>query len=492
MTHKNIFRMISYIILHVLIISACTTENDYNWEKVDTTKHTIRMKLIGDIERFDKNITTTNPSTRANNTSWKNGDKIYLTFYKESDIIPRIPAVATYDSSSGWYITLAPYFGDIAPNTQGKCEAYYFTNTNATDRAIIPLNSYSEIYEDLNAEYSNMNGELIVKTTMTPKTGRIRFTGTAGDIVHITGMSIYTSFDHNTNEFSSTNAPTTLTVTKDGTTPYIYGYFPDQDKYIGIVGTNFAFTRQCTDKILAKGESGYMAIPSNSSHKNWMDGLCVKASNVKFKMMPVTGFYDSDTNTPNSFFLIAETETTEALYNSVTGELSTSLLPVDNISFFEIQSFIEKLNEETNLHFSLPTSLQWIYAAKGGDKSLGYTYAGSNTPDEVAWYYDNCISKQEVKKKFPNEIGLYDMSGNVGEFFANDDSGVGELDFIYDYNGNDYIIGFWGGGYSSKPSFIGTNSVALTYGQCKTFGYKKSEKKDDAFYGVGFRLVLTL
>ena len=91
-------------------------------------------------------------------------------------------------------------------------------------------------------------------------------------------------------------------------------------------------------------------------------------------------------------------------------------LPVTNISWDDCQTFVSKLSEMTGLHFRLPTEAEWEYAARGGQRSQGYTYAGSNEIDEVAWYPSNCKKPQAVGKKKPNELGIYDMSGNVYEF----------------------------------------------------------------------------
>ena len=142
-------------------------------------------------------------------------------------------------------------------------------------------------------------------------------------------------------------------------------------------------------------------------------------------------------------------------------------MPVDAVSYSKISSFIEKLNNETKLNFSLPSAEQWKYAAKGGNKSQNYTYAGSNTPGDVAWYAANCTSKQKVKTKAPNELGIYDMSGNVGEIR------LGEY-----YDNGYYYIDSYGGNYKSSSSSIGINSYV-------------ENRRDYTFSGVGFRLILT-
>ena len=91
--------------------------------------------------------------------------------------------------------------------------------------------------------------------------------------------------------------------------------------------------------------------------------------------------------------------------------------PVGNVSWYDCQSFISKLNAMTGKSFRLPTEAEWEFAARGGNLSLGYVYAGSNDIDAVAWYSINCGNTlHPVAQKQPNELGLYDMSGNVGEW----------------------------------------------------------------------------
>ncbi len=123
-----------------------------------------------------------------------------------------------------------------------------------------------------------------------------------------------------------------------------------------------------------------------------------------------------------SGFTIGETEVTQALWEAVMGSNHSRYSgdpqrPVDSVTWDECQEFITKLNEVTDLTFRLPTEAEWEFAARGGNKSNGFKYAGSNTIDDVAWYEDNSgTSSHAVATKAPNELGLYDMNGNVWEW----------------------------------------------------------------------------
>ena len=131
-------------------------------------------------------------------------------------------------------------------------------------------------------------------------------------------------------------------------------------------------------------------------------------------------------------FFIAQTEVTNQLWKAVMGSVPAELeqkgdeYPVALNSYNYLVKeggFLDKLNEMTRdqlpagKKFALPTEVEWHYAAMGGQQSKGYKYAGSNTIGDVAWYLDNCNSStQPVSQKEPNELGIYDMSGNVWEF----------------------------------------------------------------------------
>ena len=123
-----------------------------------------------------------------------------------------------------------------------------------------------------------------------------------------------------------------------------------------------------------------------------------------------------------SSFSIGETEVTQELWTAVMGSNPSYYAdnwqyPVEEVSWYDCQSFISKLNELTGRQFRLPTEAEWEYAARGGNMSQGYQYAGSNNYFNVMWCAYNIIhATEQVATKSPNELGIYDMSGNVWEW----------------------------------------------------------------------------
>ena len=185
-----------------------------------------------------------------------------------------------------------------------------------------------------------------------------------------------------------------------------------------------------------------------------------------------------------SGFYICKYEVTQALWKAVMGSNPSywegDNLPVEQVSWNDCQDFIRKLNALTGKNFRLPTEAEWEFAARGGNNSRGYKYAGSNNIGDVAWYDGNSGSKTHVVgTKSPNELGIYDMSGNVREWCQD-----------------------WYGSYSSasQTNPTGTNSgsyrVARGGGWCGYARYCRSSYRYgfasfDFYSNGGLRLVLS-
>ena len=185
-----------------------------------------------------------------------------------------------------------------------------------------------------------------------------------------------------------------------------------------------------------------------------------------------------------SSFYICKYEVTQALWKEVMGSNPSNWkgdnLPVETVSWDDCQTFIRKLNALTGKNFRLPTEAEWEFAARGGNNSRGYKYAGSNNIGDVAWYEDNSGSKTHVVgTKSPNELGIYDMSGNVWEWCQD-----------------------WYGDYSSasQTNPTGTNSGSLRVLRggswrddaryCRS-SFRLNFMPDNRDGGYGLRLVLS-
>ena len=233
--------------------------------------------------------------------------------------------------------------------------------------------------------------------------------------------------------------------------------------------------KQKTEKVVKKdhsnhNQSGKKANPPKKQYSEKPrvsssytdDGIMFSIGNVRFEMVRVEGGTftmgataeqgsdaDDDEKPTHqvtlSSYSIGKTEVTQALWQAVMGSnpsnFKGSNLPVEEVSWEDCQTFIRKLNALTGKNFRLPTEAEWEFAARGGNNSRGYKYSGSNTLSNVAWYDDNSSDKTHpVATKAPNELGIYDMSGNVWEWCSD-----------------------WYGSYSSSSQYNPTGSNTGSY-----------------------------
>ncbi len=230
--------------------------------------------------------------------------------------------------------------------------------------------------------------------------------------------------------------------------------------------------------------------------------LTVTIKGASYRMRPVAGgtftmgapAEDSDADewekpahevTLSSYYM-GTTEVTQALWKAVMGSNPSYFegdnLPVEKVSWSDCQEFVAKLNQMTGKQFRLPTEAEWEYAARGGNQSKGYIYSGSNDIDAVAWYAEDFLdlgNTHPVGTKQPNELGLYDMSGNVFEWCAD-----------------------WSGDYSSEaqtsPTGPASGSTRMIRGGswCDVAGFCRSlyrcdSSPDNRNNTIGLRLALT-
>lgn len=120
-------------------------------------------------------------------------------------------------------------------------------------------------------------------------------------------------------------------------------------------------------------------------------------------------------------YKIGKFEVTQALWEAVMGDNPSVFkgpeLPVENVSWYDIEAFIKRLNKLTGKHYRLPTEAEWEFASRGGNKSKGYVYIGGNEIDTAAWHFGNSDKcTHAVGSSGANELGIFDMAGNVSEW----------------------------------------------------------------------------
>lgn len=433
----------SVLLALALLLTACSSEID---ELQPTTgQHTSVLLMEGGIERFDDSTPVNNVTTRAVVVPWNDGARLYVQFQTGKGLVS---GTAVYNKKAdSWSVT---YNGTLTQGQTTKCEVYYFETPTATTSSAVTLSPQTAVYADASATYFYNDGVVTLQAHLKSLTGRVRFRGEAGSSFTISGLQCYNGYIVTSNSLTRQTAPLALTVGTDGYTPYVYALFADETtRQLSLTSNEGEFTKVFPSTILAKGRSGYLNIPTMSFKQGWTakgseteteKGIAFTVKGVKFTMIKVEGgtfmMGGDKYATPNhqvtltNDYYIGETEVTQELWTAVMGSnpsyfKSLDQLPVENTSWDDCKTFITKLNALTGRTFRLPTEAEWEFAARGGNVSKGYIYSGSSIVDNVAWYWEDIPSQSEdqagfgtqpVATKVPNELGIYDMSGNVLEW----------------------------------------------------------------------------
>ena len=195
---------------------------------------------------------------------------------------------------------------------------------------------------------------------------------------------------------------------------------------VAVIGIGFELISDYNDNYITVNGKRYKQLPQKTITVNGVSFDMIWVEAGTFMMGSDTGPIEIIDMKPvhkvtlTKNYYIGKTEVTQALWEAVMGEnhitskYKGAYKPIYDITWNDCVSFLSKLNTLTDLNFRLPTEAEWEYAARGGNRSCNYRYSGSDYADEVAWFHFNDTIHVVATKK-PNELGIYDMTGNVGE-----------------------------------------------------------------------------
>ena len=495
MKPTQLFRTAAYTMIGLsltLLTAACSSDDvtdEFAISKPSTTLltdgETMKMRLNGNLTPFDDAEART---TRADWT-WNTGSTVYILFKSGSS---SVSGHATYSGNDEWNIT---FNGSLA--NSGSCRVYYFQGA-ATNSDYITLKTNDAVYADTTATYSISNSEVAITAALKPLTSRLRLKGTSGVKTILSGVTTYLGYDVKTGKFDTNTQNVEQAIGSSGFTPYVYGVYTKTNRLLSVRndadGTNIRFDKSFGESVMKVGESGYITVPTVSSNSGWTVtyedfSFTVTGNNITwtFPMVYVApgtfqmGYINSSgwvsryhQVTLTKAYYIGKYEVTQGLWEAVTGQKPTSTgykwsetvglgssYPAYYISWDDCQTFINSLNTKLSSQlrgrkFRMPTEAEWEYAARGGNKSQGYIYSGSNTATDVGWFRDNSSSKTHpVSYKLSNELGIRDMSGNVWEWcsdYYGDYSSNAQTDPKGPTTGSNHVRR--GGSYDENPSMV--------------------------------------
>lgn len=248
------------------LLTSCSQDNVIEQEHEQTmTRNICAMTFNGALVPFSIDVAN-HVQTRAASSEWADGTTLYIVFSTSSS---SIYGTATYNASRGWSIS---YTGTLPSSQAGKCKVYYFESPSKEDYSSVQLSSESIVYLDDNGyyEYNQATNTCVVNSTLAPAVSRIRFKGANGTKITLSGISQYVSYTFSNGQLNATTTDIDLTVGSSGYTPYVYGFLEEEsNREMSVTNGDYIYTTICGNGVFALGESGYMNIPTTTSHNGW-------------------------------------------------------------------------------------------------------------------------------------------------------------------------------------------------------------------------------
>ncbi len=202
-------------------------------------------------------------TTRAAPEMWDDGATIYVTLQGNGTKCEGKVVYAQKDGS--WTL----YYDGILPNGEYSGTAYYIKGVSQANSSVLSFSAENPVYIDTGITCQRKTEGVWISVMLRPQTGRISFTGAAGNNIKVSGVWSYSAFDITSKNLSASQSPIALQIGADGYTPYCYCSFPQASRTLSVAYDNYLFTTICEHPILDAAQAGYMELPTEVQHSGW-------------------------------------------------------------------------------------------------------------------------------------------------------------------------------------------------------------------------------